>query len=59
MRRCLPALLALLAINHFAHAEAASRTLDDFTQPNAWQAIATDDIGVSLHPASGPHGKAI
>lgn len=59
MRRYLPVLLALLAINHFAHAEGASRTLDDFTQPNAWQAIATDDIGASLRPASGPHGKAI
>ncbi|CAM1000433.1 Coagulation factor 5/8 type domain-containing protein [Rhodanobacter sp. Root179] len=59
MRRYLPVLLALLAINHFAHAEAASRTLDDFTQPNAWQAIATDDISAKLRPASGPHGKAI
>ncbi len=34
-------------------------TLDDFTQPSAWQAIATDDISATLRPSQGPHGKAI
>ncbi|WP_040673563.1 hypothetical protein [Rhodanobacter spathiphylli] len=59
MRHCRLVLLALLVVSHLAHAEATSRTLDDFTQPDAWQATATDDINATLRPANGPHGKAI
>ncbi|MEO5831161.1 MAG: discoidin domain-containing protein, partial [Rhodanobacter sp.] len=59
MRHCLLVLLALLVVSNLAHAEANSRTLDDFSQSDAWQALATDDISATLRSAGGPHGKAL
>ncbi|WP_426701414.1 discoidin domain-containing protein [Rhodanobacter sp. Col0626] len=35
------------------------QTFDNFSQPNAWKAMATDDISATLRPTNGPHGKAL
>ena len=60
MRRHASALFALLlAVSGVIHAGDAARTLDDFSQPDAWQALGTDDIAATLRPGNGPHGKAL
>jgi hypothetical protein len=60
VRSCWTLLLLLLLLPCApTRASAASQTLDDFSQPNVWQGLATDDISATLRPTSGPHGKAI
>ncbi|MEO8998686.1 MAG: discoidin domain-containing protein [Rhodanobacter sp.] len=52
-------LLLLLSLRGVPAHASTPQTLDNFTQPQSWQATATDDISATLRPASGPHGKAL
>jgi hypothetical protein len=36
-----------------------ARVLDDFAAPGAWQAVGSDDVQASVHPAEGPTGPAL
>ena len=49
-------LVAALLLVSGAAAATDAQVLDDFAKPQLWQAKATDDIAVSLHPARGRHG---
>ena len=36
-----------------------AQVLDDFAAPAAWQAVGSDDVQASVHPAAGPTGPAL
>jgi hypothetical protein len=37
----------------------AARVLDDFSDPAAWAAVASDGVRASVEPAAGPQGPAL
>ena len=54
--------LLALAIVSAAHAQAdtsAARLLDDFQNPSAWKALASDQVSASLHLLATDGGKAL
>ncbi|MEO7072278.1 MAG: discoidin domain-containing protein [Rhodanobacter sp.] len=49
----------MLLLSTAVHAGDTVRSLDDFSQPGAWQALGTDDISIALRSATAVHGKAL